>query len=37
MKNKRRLGKTWDFFQLKLTILDIWDISNSFMTNWATL
>ena len=31
MKNKRGLGKTWHFFQLKVTILDVWD-----MTDWVT-
>ena len=36
MKNKREFGKAWHFFQLKLTILDAWDISNGFMTKWTT-
>ena len=36
MKNKRRLGKTWHFFYFTLTVLDVWDITNGFMTNWAT-
>ena len=25
-----------DIFQLKLTILDVWDMPNGFMTNWVT-
>ena len=29
-------GKTWDFFYLNLTILDVWDMPNGFMTNWVT-
>ena len=33
MKNRNGFGKTWNFFHLKLTILDVWDISNGFMTN----
>ena len=36
MKNKRRFGKTWHFFYLKLTILNVWDMPNGFMTNWVT-
>ena len=37
MKNKRGFGTTWHFFfKLKLTILDIWDMPNGFMTNWVT-
>ena len=36
MKNKGRFGKTWNFFYLKPTILDVWDMSNGFMTNWVT-
>ena len=35
MKNKKGFGKTWHFFYLKLTILDVWDMLNSFMTNWV--
>ena len=27
MKNNRGLGKTWNFFYLKLTILNVWDMS----------
>ena len=33
MKNKRGFGKTWHFFQLKLTILDDWNMPNGFVTN----
>ena len=36
MKNQRRFGKTWHFFYLKLTILNVWDMPNGFMTNWIT-
>ena len=36
MKNERGFGKTHAFFQLKLTILDIWDMQNGFMTHWIT-
>ena len=36
MKNKRGFEKTWHFFQLKLTTAVVWDISNNFLTNWAT-
>ena len=36
MKNKRGFGKTWDFFYLKPPILDVWDMSNGFMSNWVT-
>ena len=30
-------GKTWHFFYLQPTILDVWDMSNDFMTNWLLL
>ena len=36
MKNKRKFGKTWNVFYLKLPILDVWDMPNDFMTNWVT-
>ena len=36
MKNKRGLGKTWHSFQLKVTILDVWDMPNGSMTDWVT-
>ena len=36
MKTKREFAKTWHFFYLKPTILDVWDMSNGFMTNWVT-
>ena len=36
MENKRGFAKTWHFFYLKPTILDVWDMSNGFMTNWVT-
>ena len=36
MKNKRGLKNFGIFFQLKATILDVWDISNGFMTNYVT-
>ena len=36
MQNKRGFGKIWHFFYLKPTILDVWDMSNGFMTNWVT-
>ena len=36
MKNKRGFGKTSHFFYLKPTILDLWDMSNGFTTNWLT-
>ena len=36
MKNKRVFGKGWNVFYLKLTILDVRDMPNGFMTNWVT-
>ena len=36
MKNGRRFGKAWHFFYLKLTFLNVWNMSNDFMTNWVT-
>ena len=36
MKNKRGFGKTWHLFYLKLTIFNVWDMPNVFMTNWVT-
>ena len=36
MKNKSGLGKTWHSFNLKLTIFNVWDMPNDFMTNWVT-
>ena len=38
MKNKKRFRKSWHFFffYLKLTILDVWDMLNGFMTNCVT-
>ena len=36
MKTKREFAKTWHFFYLKPTILDVWDMSNGFMTTWVT-
>ena len=36
MKNKRGFGKTWHFFQLKLIILDDWNMPNAFVTNGVT-
>ena len=36
MRNKREFGKTCNFFQLKLTVLDNWGMQNGFMTNWVT-
>ena len=36
MKNKRGFGKSWHFFYFKLTILNVWDMPNGFMTNWVT-
>ena len=36
MKIKRKFKKTSDFFYPKLTIPNIWDMPNGFMTNWVT-
>ena len=36
MKNKTGFGKSWYLFHLKLTILDVWDILNGFITNCVT-
>ena len=36
MGNKRRFGKTWYFFYLKLTTLDVWRMPDDFITNWIT-
>ena len=35
MKNEMGFGKS-AIFQLKLAILDVWDMPNGFMTNWVT-
>ena len=34
MKNRKRFGKKLAFFKLKPTILDVWDISSGFISNW---
>ena len=36
MKNEQGFGKPGNFFQLKLTILDVWDMSIGSITNWTT-
>ena len=36
MKNKRGFGKTWHFFYLKFTTLDVWHMPDDFITNWVT-
>ena len=34
---KGGLEKRGMFFYLRPTILDVWDMSNGFMTNWVTV
>ena len=36
MKNKKSVWKNLSFFSFKLTIPEVWNMPNGFMTNWVT-
>ena len=35
-EKQKKAWKNLAFFYFTLTVLDVWDITNGFMTNWAT-